>query len=91
MNGSAGAVQHLANSENELTSVTVNSGELSMVAKNAGAISLAGGILSVYDANETITDNVLNADSMSWSGGTVKLAVGIDQFTSRALGRAFKG
>ena len=78
MNGSAGAVQHLANSENELTSVTVNSGELSMVAKNAGAISVEGGVLSVYDNGGTITDNVLNADSLSWSGGTVKLAVGID-------------
>lgn len=57
MNGSAGAVQHLSNSENELTSVTVNRGELSMVAKNAGAVSLAGGILAVYDANGTITDS----------------------------------
>ena len=88
MNGSAGAVQHLSNSENELTSVTVNSGELSMVAKNAGAVSLAGGILSVYDANGTITDNVLNADSMSWSGGTVKLAVGIDFNSQIALSGA---
>lgn len=88
MNGSAGAVQHLTNSENELTSVTVNSGELSMVAKNAGAVSLAGGILSVYDANGTITDNVLNADSMSWSGGTVKLAVGIDFNSQIALSGA---
>lgn len=88
MNGSAGAVQHLSNSENELTSVTVNSGELSMVAKNAGAVSLAGGILSVYDANGTITDNVLNADSMSWSGGTVKLAVGIDFNSQVALSGA---
>lgn len=88
MNGSAGAVQHLSNSENELTSVTVNRGELSMVAKNAGAVSLAGGILSVYDANGTITDNVLNADSMSWSGGTVKLAVGIDFNSQIALSGA---
>lgn len=88
MNGSAGAVQHLSNSENELTSVTVNSGELSMVAKNAGAVSLAGGILSVYDSNGTITDNVLNADSMSWSGGTVKLAVGIDFNSQIALSGA---
>lgn len=88
MNGSAGAVQHLSNSESELTSVTVNSGELSMVAKNAGAVSLAGGILSVYDANGTITDNVLNADSMSWSGGTVKLAVGIDFNSKVALSGA---
>lgn len=89
MNGSAGAVQHLSNSENELTSVTVNSGELSMVAKNAGAISLAGGTLSVYDSNGTITDNVLNADSMSWSGGTVKLAIGIDFNSQIALSGAF--
>lgn len=88
MNGSAGAVQHLSNSENELTSVTVNSGELSMVAKNAGAISLAGGTLSVYDSNGTITDNVLNADSMSWSGGTVKLAIGIDFNSQIALSGA---
>lgn len=88
MNGSAGAVQHLGNSENELTSVTVNSGELSMVAKNAGAISLAGGTLSVYDSDMTITDNVLNADSMSWSGGTVKLAVGIDFNSQIALSGA---
>ena len=88
MNGSASAVQHLSNRENELTSVTVNSGELSMVAKNAGAVSLAGGILSVYDSNGTITDNVLNADSMSWSGGTVKLAVGIDFNSQIALSGA---
>ncbi len=88
MNGSAGAVQHLTNSENELTSVTVNNGELSMVAKNAGAISLAGGTLSVYNSNMTITDNVLNADSMSWSGGTVKLAVGIDYNSQVALSGA---
>lgn len=88
MNGSAGAVQHLANSENELTSVTVNSGELSMVAKNAGAISVEGGVLSVYDNGGTITDNVLNADSMSWSGGTVKLAVGIDFNSQIALSGA---
>lgn len=78
MNGSAGAVQHLANSENKLTSVTVNSGELSMVAQNAGAISVKGGVLSVYDNGGTITDNVLKADSLSWSGGTIKLAIGVD-------------
>ena len=88
MNGSASAVQHLSNRENELTSVTVNSGELSMVAKNAGAVSLAGGTLSVYDSNGTITDNVLNADSMSWSGGTVKFAIGIDFNSQIALSGA---
>lgn len=88
MNGSVGAVQHLSNSESELTSVTVNSGELSMVAKNAGAISVEGGVLSVYDNGGTITDNVLNADSLSWSGGTVKLAVGIDFNSQIALSGA---
>lgn len=91
MNGSAGAVQHLSNSESELTSVTVNSGELSMVAKNAGAISVKGGVLSVYDNGGTVTDNVLNADSLSWSGGTVKLAVGIDYNSQIALGALSKG
>lgn len=82
MNGSAEGIQRLANAESEVTSVTVKSGEISMLAKNAGEMSVEGGILSVYDFNGTVTDNALNADSLSWSGGKIRLAVGAD-FNSR--------
>lgn len=85
MNGSSTGVQYLTNSESSVSSVTVKNGEISMVAKNAGAISVEGGVLSVYDNGGTITDNVLNADSLSWSGGTIKLAVGMDFNSKIAL------
>ena len=85
MNGSSTGVQYLTNSESSVSSVTVKNGEISMVAKNAGAISVEGGVLSVYDNGGTITDNVLNADSLSWSGGTIKLAVGMDFNSQIAL------
>lgn len=85
MNGSSTGVQYLTNPESSVSSVTVKNGEISMVAKNAGAISVEGGVLSVYDNGGTITDNVLNADSLSWSGGTIKLAVGMDFNSKIAL------
>ena len=85
MNGSSTGVQYLTNPESSVSSVTVKNGEISMVAKNAGAISVEGGVLSVYDNGGTITDNVLNADSLSWSGGTIKLAVGMDFNSQIAL------
>lgn len=85
MNGSSTGVQYLTNPESSVSSVTVKNGEISMVAKNAGAISVEGGVLSVYDNGGTITDNVLNADSLSWSGGTIKLAVGMDYNSKIAL------
>lgn len=85
MNGSSAGVQYLTNPESSVSSVTVKNGEISMVAKNAGAISVEGGVLSVYDNGGTITDNVLNADSLSWSGGTIKLAVGMDFNSQIAL------
>lgn len=85
MNGSPTGVQYLTNSESSVSSVTVKNGEISMIAKNAGAISVEGGVLSVYDNGGTITDNVLNADSLSWSGGTIKLAIGMDFNSKIAL------
>lgn len=85
MDGSSTGVQYLTNPESSVSSVTVKNGEISMVAKNAGAISVEGGVLSVYDNGGTITDNVLNADSLSWSGGTIKLAVGMDFNSKIAL------
>ena len=86
MNGSS--VQEFSNSASTISSVTVNSGEVSMVAQNAGALYLHGGKLSVFNDDLAQVGNALNADSLTWGAGTVKLGIGLSGNDSIALSGA---
>lgn len=86
MNGSS--VQEFSNSASTISSVTVNSGEVSMVAQNAGALYLHGGKLSVFNDDLAQVGNALNADSLAWGAGTVKLGIGLSGNDSIALSGA---
>lgn len=86
MNGSS--VQEFSNSASTISSVTVNSGEISMVAQNAGALYLHGGKLSVFNDDLAQVGNALNADSLAWGAGTVKLGIGLSGNDSIALSGA---
>ena len=86
MNGSS--VQEFSNSASTISSVTVNSGEVSMVAQNAGAFYLHGGKLSVFNDDMAQVGNALNADSLAWGAGTVKLGIGLSGNDSIALSGA---
>lgn len=86
MNGSS--VQEFSNSASTISSVTVNSGEVSMVAQNAGALYLQGGKLSVFNNDLAQVGNALNADSLTWGEGTVKLGIGLSGNDSIALSGA---
>lgn len=86
MNGSS--VQEFSNSASTISSVTVNSGEVSMVAQNAGALYLHGGKLSVFNDDMAQVGNALNADSLAWGAGTVKLGIGLSGNDSIALSGA---
>ena len=86
MNGSS--VQEFSNTASTISSVTVNSGEISMVAQNAGALYLNGGKLSVFNDDMAQVGNVLNADSLAWGAGTVKLGIGLTGNDSISLSGA---
>lgn len=86
MNGSS--VQEFSNTASTISSVTVNSGEVSMVAQNAGALYLHGGKLSVFNDDLAQVGNALNADSLTWGAGTVKLGIGLSGNDSIALSGA---
>lgn len=86
MNGSS--VQEFSNTASTISSVTVNSGEISMVAQNAGALYLHGGKLSVFNDDMAQVGNVLNADSLAWGAGTVKLGIGLTGNDSISLSGA---
>ena len=86
MNGSS--VQEFSNTASTISSVTVNSGEISMVAQNAGALYLNGGKLSVFNDDMAQVGNVLNADSLAWGAGTVKLGIGLSGNDSISLSGA---
>lgn len=86
MNGSS--VQEFSNTASTISSVTVNSGEISMVAQNAGSLYLHGGKLSVFNDDMAQVGNVLNADSLAWGAGTVKLGIGLSGNDSIALSGA---
>ena len=86
MNGSS--VQEFSNTASTISSVTVNSGEISMVAQNAGALYLHGGKLSVFNDDMAQVGNVLNADSLAWGAGTVKLGIGLSGNDSISLSGA---
>ena len=86
MNGSS--VQEFSNTASTISSVTVNSGEISMVAQNAGSLYLHGGKLSVFNDDMAQVGNALNADSLAWGAGTVKLGIGLSGNDSIALSGA---